>query len=143
MNVHLFSYICRINLYNMKQKFWNVMKILLGIFMIFGGVQHFIQPVFYEPFVPCFLPCTTAIIYLSGILEIALGVALLLNKKYAKCGALGVFFLMIVFLPIHTWDVFSDMPAIGSHKAALIRLPIQFLLIALSWKIYKVLSIKK
>lgn len=127
----------------MKKLFWNIIKIILALFMIYGGVQHFVKPDFYMPFVPSFLPYPMAVIYVSGIIEIALGFALLLNKKYAKWGALGVLVLMILFLPIHIWDVFSETPAIGSHDAALIRLPIQFVLIALSWKVYSILSIKK
>lgn len=111
--------------------------------MIYGGVQHFVKPDFYLPFVPFFLPYPMAVIYVSGIIEIVLCFALLLNKKYAKWGALGVLTLMILFLPIHIWDVFSETPAIGSHNAALMRLPIQFVLIALSWKVYSILSFKK
>lgn len=119
----------------MKKIFWNIIKIILALFMIYGGMQHFVKPDFYIPFVPSFLPYTMAIIYVSGIIEIVLGIALLLNKKYAKLGALGVLALMILFLPIHIWDVFSETPAIGSHGASLIRLPIQFVLIALAWKV--------
>ncbi|MCD8405969.1 hypothetical protein LNI88_09645 [Tenacibaculum dicentrarchi] len=122
-----------------KQLFWNVLKIILGVFMIFGGVQHFIKPTFYLPFVPTFLPFPIMIIYLSGILEIGLGILLFLTK-YAKLGALGVFYLMFLFLPVHIWDVFSATPAIGSHTAALIRLPFQFLFIAWAWKIHKEIS---
>lgn len=44
---------------------------------------------------------------------------------------------MIVFLPIHIWDVTKEIPAIGSKTAAGIRLGIQFLLIAAGWWIYK------
>ena len=120
-----------------------VIKILLAIFMINGGVQHFLIPDFYLPFVPSFLPYKIMIIYASGIVEIVLGGILLLDKKYAKYGALGILLLMIIFLPIHIWDVFSATPAIGTHQAALIRLPIQFLLIAISWIIYRGLTIKK
>ncbi len=127
----------------MKRLFWNIVKIILALFMIYGGVQHFVKPNFYMPFVPSFLPYPMAIIYISGIIEIVLGIALLLSKKYAKLGALGVLVLMILFLPIHIWDVFSENPAIGSYDAALIRLPIQFVLIALAWKVYKVLFTKK
>ncbi|SOS74273.1 DoxX family protein [Tenacibaculum piscium] len=123
-----------------KQRFWNVLKILLAVFMIFGGVQHFIKPTFYLPFVPSFLPFPITIIYLSGILEIGLGILLFLNKNYAKLGAFGIFCLMLLFLPVHIWDVFSVTPAIGSHTAALIRVPFQFLFIAWSWKIYKEIS---
>ncbi|MCD8454690.1 hypothetical protein LNJ08_09840 [Tenacibaculum finnmarkense genomovar ulcerans] len=123
-----------------KNRFWNVLKIILAVFMIFGGVQHFIKPTFYLPFVPTFLPFPIMIIYLSGILEIGLGILLFLDTKYAKLGALGVFYLMLLFLPVHIWDVFSATPAIGSHTAALIRLPFQFLCIAWAWKIHKEIS---
>ncbi len=113
---------------------WKVMQILLAIFMIFGGVQHFINTTFYEPFVPNFLPFKTFIIYASGVVPAVLGV-LLFIPKYAKIGATGILLLMIAYLPVHIWDVFSETPAIGSHKAALIRLPVQFLFIAWAWKI--------
>jgi len=112
--------------------FWIVIRILFAAFMIFGGVQHFLNPDFYIPFVPSFLPLTTAIIYASGILEILFGIMLII-PKYSKQGALGILLLMLIFLPIHVWDVFSATPAIGSQKAALIRLPIQFLFIAIAW----------
>lgn len=125
----------------MKQLFWIVIKIILALLMIYGGVQHFVKPDFYIPFVPSFLPYPMAVIYVSGIIEIVLGFALLLNTKYAKFGALGLLLLMVWFLPIHIWDVFSENPAIGNHQAALFRLPIQFVLIALSWKIYSLLSV--
>lgn len=127
----------------MKKLFWNIIKIILALIMIYGGVQHFVKSDFYIPFVPSLLPYAMVIIYISGLIEIVLGIALLLNKKYAKFGAFGVLFLMILFLPIHIWDVFSENPAIGSHDAALIRLPIQFVLIALVWKVYSILSIEK
>ena len=124
---------------NMQQKIWTVLKIVLGAFLIFGGIQHFIKPTFYIPFVPEFLPFTMPIIYVSGFVEIVVGV-LVFIKKYEKIGAWGILILMLLFLPIHIWDVFSETPAIGSQKAAVIRLPIQFLLIAISWKVKNIAS---
>ena len=115
---------------------WLVVRVLFALFMIFAGVQHFLNPNFYIPFVPSFLPFTTAIIYASGILEILLGIMLII-PKYSKQGAFGILILMLIFLPIHVWDVFSATPAIGGHEAALIRLPVQFLFIALAWKLKK------
>ena len=119
---------------NILPKIWTGLRIVFAIFMIMGGVQHFIKPEFYLPFVPSFLPFSMAIIYLSGLVEIGLGV-LLFFKKYTRIAALGILILMLIFLPIHIWDVFSDAPAIGSHQAALIRLPIQVIFIAIAWKI--------
>ena len=106
-----------------------VLQILLALFFIYGGIQHFIKPAFYQPFVPAFLPFKTAIIYMSGVLEVLFGL-LLLIPKYTKLGAMGILVLLLIFLPVHVWDVFSETPAIGSQKAAYIRLPVQFLFIA-------------
>ena len=116
------------------RKIWLVLKVVLAMFLILGGVQHFINPTNYIPFVPSFLPFTMAIIYISGLFEILFGLALFF-KKYETIGAWGILILMLLFLPIHIWDVFSETPAIGSHNAALIRLPVQFLLIFIAWKV--------
>jgi uncharacterized membrane protein len=115
---------------------WIVVRVLFAIFIIYAGIQHFVKPTFYIPFAPSFLPFTTAIIYASGILEIILGIMMII-PKHSKHGAFGILLLMLIFLPIHVWDVFSTTPAIGSHQAALVRLPVQFLFVFLAWKIKK------
>ena len=115
---------------------WTILKILLALFMIYAGVQHFIKPTFYLVFVPDFLPYKVWVVYLSGVIEIALGI-LLLIPHYSRMGATGILWLMILFLPIHVWDVFSDQPAIGNSEAAMIRLPIQFVFIGLAWGVKK------
>jgi len=124
----------------MTSKIWGGVRILFALFMLMGGVQHFIKPDFYSPFVPGFLPFPMTIVYVSGFVEIALGL-LLLFKTYAKIAAVGIFLLMLLFLPVHVWDIITDTPAIGSHKAALIRLPFQFLFLAIAWKIKQVSSL--
>ncbi|MFK7814453.1 MAG: MauE/DoxX family redox-associated membrane protein [Maribacter sp.] len=113
---------------------WKVLQVILSLFLIYAGVKHFLTPAFYEPFVPAFLPAKTMIVYASGVVEIALGV-LMFIPKYTKKAAMGVIILMLVFLPIHIWDVFSDTPAIGSHTAALIRVPFQFLFMAWAYAV--------
>ena len=76
-------------------KIWNILKIVIALFMIYAGIQHFLKPAFFMPFVPEFLPLKTTIIYASGVAEILVGV-LLLIKKYAKIGAIGI--LVLLFL---------------------------------------------
>lgn len=119
--------------------FWKLLQVLLAVFLIYGGIQHFVKPAFYEPFVPGFLVYKTVVIYISGILEIALGI-LLFIPKYAKLAATGIIVLMLAFLPVHVWDVLSDSPAIGSHRAALIRLPVQLLFIGWAYKVKQFVS---
>jgi len=111
-----------------------ILQVLLSLFLIYAGIKHFLDPSFYEPFVPVFLPAKTMVVYLSGVIEIALG-SILFIPKYTKRAATGVLILMLVFLPIHVWDVFSNTPAIGSHTAALIRVPFQFLFIAWAYAV--------
>lgn len=119
---------------NQSLNIWSVLKIVFALFMIYAGVQHFLKPDFFVPFVPKFLPFKLAVVYISGVFEIGFGM-LLFFKKYFKMAALGIFVLLLLFLPIHIWDVISETPVIGSKTAAWIRLPIQFLLIFLIWKI--------
>ena len=127
----------------MKEKAWpiTILKVLLGVLMIFGGIQHFRSPDLYIPFVPSFLPFVYVIIYVTGLLEILFGTALFM-RKWSNAGAWGILFLMLLFLPIHVWDVFSKTPAIGCHNAALIRLPVQFILLFFAWKLTNQVSQK-
>ena len=112
-----------------------ILTYLFGAFLIFGGVNHFIKPEMYAPFIPEFLP-SLAVNYLTGIVEIAVGVGVFI-PRYRSMATLGILIMMLVFLPLHVFDVFKENPAIGSHQVALIRLPVQFLFIAWAWFIHK------
>ncbi len=127
----------------MRVIFYVIASILLAVLMMVSGIQHLWNPNFYMPFVPGFLAFPLVIVYLSGIVELLLGVVtLFLNQKYTKYGLLGIFFLMLIFLPLHIADAFREQPIIGSPNLAYIRLVIQFLLVWLSWKSYQFLSLK-
>jgi uncharacterized membrane protein len=82
-----------------------IIAYVLGIMLILASIWHIIKPEAYTAFIP----------------------------KYRKQALLGVVLLMIAFLPIHIADLFKDEPAIGSQTAAIIRVPIQFVLIYLAW----------
>lgn len=111
-----------------------VLKIIFGLFFLYAGIMHFVKPSFFKNFIPDFFP-KLAVNYIFGFIEIALGIGLFFNKT-AKEAAIGIFVLMILFLPIHIWDVTRTRPAIGSIKLAIIRIPLQFLLMYLSFLIY-------
>ena len=105
----------------------SILAVIFATLLIVAGVNHFVNPAFYNPFIPDFLP-KNAVNYVAGFLEFALGVGLLI-PRYRSISARGVFVLMIVFLPLHVMDVFIENPAIGSKTVAYIRLPLQFVLI--------------
>jgi len=112
-----------------------ILTVLFAVLLIVGGVNHFLNPGIYLPFIPAVLPALL-IIYLSGLIEVVLGVGALVPAT-RSLATQGILILMIIFLPLHVVDVFKDNPAIGSHQAAIIRLPIQFVLIAWAWFISK------
>jgi uncharacterized membrane protein len=112
-----------------------ILTFLFGAFMIYGGINHFIKPEMYAPFIPDFLP-NQFTNYLFGALEIVCGVGVFI-PPFRGWATLGILVMMLIFLPLHIWDVFREKPAIGKHEMALIRLPIQFVLIAWAWFISK------
>jgi uncharacterized membrane protein len=111
------------------------LTILFGVVMILAGIVHFLKPEIYTPFFPASFP-QLAIVYFGGFIEIIVGVCAL-TPNYRSFGTLGIFILMIAFLPLHLIDVFKEKPVIGSHLLANIRLPFQFVFIAWAWFINK------
>ena len=73
---------------------------LLGAFFIVAGINHFVMPEFYYPLIPDYFPFPVLINYLSGIVEILLGIGLFVNRiRYYA--ALGIVILMVLFIPSH------------------------------------------
>lgn len=112
-----------------------ILTLLFGAIMILAGVNHFIKPEMYAPFIPDFLPNVT-VNYLAGFTEVILGIGVFI-PRFRSMATLGILVMMLVFLPLHIIDVFKENPAIGNHQVALIRLPIQFVLILWAWYIHK------
>lgn len=105
--------------------------ISFAVILVAGGINHIVNPKFYNRFIPSVFP-KLLVNYLSGVVEIVLGVGVLfVETRY--WAALGILILMIIFLPLHVIDVFKQRPAIGPRWVAIIRLPIQFLLIWGAW----------
>ena len=111
-----------------------ILRIVFGCFFVFAGAMHFIKPKIFNRFIPNFLP-KLILNYTAGFIEIVIGIGLLIPST-SKNAALLMFALMVAFLPIHIWDVFRDKPAIGSRNIALIRVPVQFLLLYIAYLIF-------
>lgn len=72
---------------------------LVGFF-VFAGIYHFVNPEFYLPLIPDYFPFKPFINIASGVVEIALGLALLL-PALRKWAAYGLIALLIAFIPAH------------------------------------------
>ncbi|MBB6463791.1 DoxX family protein [Flammeovirga kamogawensis] len=107
----------------------------LGVLLFMGGVNHYLHPEFYNPWIFDFLP-KYWINILIGCVEVIIAL-LLFSSSYYKIGGLSFCILMILFLPIHFLDLFKDPPYIGVMPIAIGRFLFQFVLIALGYFIGK------
>ena len=109
----------------------------MSFFYINAGVKHFIEPEWFLYIIPPYLIFIgLELVYLSGILEIILGL-LLLFPKYRKISAYGIIFLLIAVYPANIYLAFNELPqqqiGISSFAASWVRLPIQFIFIGLAY----------
>lgn len=105
-------------------------KFLLTIFFISVGVKHFTDKEFFLKIMPPYLPWHLELVYISGVIEVMLGI-LLLVPKLTRAAAWGMIALMIAVYPanIHMAvnnHLYPDIPPVLLY----IRLPMQFLFIA-------------
>lgn len=108
---------------------------LIALWMIAGGIGHFIKPEAFYPIVPDFLP-KKFVVYASGIPELIIGLAVLWPRTRAAAG-LGFAALCTAFLPLHVWDLFRENPAITPQSAAIFRVLVQFFLIRVGYALWK------
>jgi uncharacterized membrane protein len=78
----------------------NKMHILLGIFMLVAGANHFVMPAFYLPLIPPYMPFPHVVNALSGALELLIGVGFLW-PAYRSMAGFGMLVLMVGFIPAH------------------------------------------
>lgn len=96
---------------------------------VLAGLFHFVYPSMYERIIPPWIPAKRTMVYLSGILEIVLGIALFF-PELRTLALYGIIILLILFLPVHTHMLRDKKAAMGMPKwALLLRLPLQGLLI--------------
>jgi uncharacterized membrane protein len=102
-----------------------------GGFFIFAGIMHFAIPRTYESIVPDALPAKRALVYASGVAEIAGGVGVLHPRTRRAASLWSVATLVAVFpANVHMALHPDRYPVPGGRVALLARLPQQALAIA-------------
>jgi uncharacterized membrane protein len=110
----------------------NTLRGILAVCIVVAGVLHFAQS---EPFiriVPDSLPAPAALVYISGAIEIMLGIGLLV-PPVSQLSAWGLVALFIAVYPANLNMAFNHIQIEGIPDAwwfQAIRLPFQFVLIA-------------
>lgn len=103
-----------------------------GGFFVFMGIMHFVIPRTYESIVPDALPAKRALVYASGVAEIAGGAGALHPRTRRAASLWNIATLVAVFpanvhMALHP-ERYPKVP--GGRAALLARLPLQALAIA-------------
>ena len=92
----------------------NIGSIIFGLPFVIIGIDHFIDPSWYEPIVPKILGYPTFWVYASGVFEIALGAGLMFPRT-RQISAYGIA-LMLVALYWANFNMWINDIAIGGSK---------------------------
>jgi uncharacterized membrane protein len=108
-----------------------LLRKVCGPTFMFAGVLHFVKPGAYQKIVPPYLPAPAALVYLSGVAEIAGGAGLMVpaTRRWAGwwlAATLAAVFPANLHMAVHP-EQYPKVP--GGAKALRGRLPIQLLLI--------------
>ena len=103
---------------------------MLGFFFMAAGINHFWHTAFYVAIMPPYLPSPLALVYLSGVAELALG-GLVLCKRWQLAASWGLIALSLAVFPanIHM-ALHPELFPQFSTPGLWLRLPLQALVIA-------------
>lgn len=111
-----------------------VVRVLLAAFMVVAGISHFLAHEQFLNQVPTWMPARSLIVWVSGIVEVALGAALLALPRYQRqVGWALAGFLVIVF-PGNVYQAVAGTDAftLTTDIARWVRLLFQPALVALA-----------
>lgn len=108
-----------------------------------SGIVHLVRPSVFEAQVPDFLPAQTAVVVVSGLLELACAAAMVVPRT-RRLGGLATAALLVVIFPGNlwqTWEAWSDHRAGEASTAylvgTLVRLPLQLPLVWWTWRLWR------
>lgn len=109
---------------------------VMSAFYVLGGVYHLVNPGFYLPMMPPYLPWHRELVFISGVAEIVLGIVVLI-PSLRRPAALGIIALLIAVFPANLHIAMNDVPLAGATEGAgiwnWVRLPFQAVFIAWAW----------
>ena len=93
---------------------------------LLAGVMHFLKPKAYLRIMPKYLPNHKALVFWSGLTEIALGIGLCI-PILKPISIYGIIAMLVVFLLVHFYMLSGEKASAGVPKWVLVlRIPLQF-----------------
>lgn len=103
----------------------------LGILFLFTGIGHFIETEPMAQMLPSWVPERVLLVYLSGILELAIAVGFLVPRFRRMTGWVAAA-MLVLFFPANIYAAINHVP-MGGHAWGpvylLIRAPLQIIIL--------------
>jgi uncharacterized membrane protein len=114
----------------------SVLRLLLAVFFVGAGANHFLSAEFYRGIMPSYFPWHAELVAISGVAEI-LGGAGVLIPRTRRFAAWGLIALLIAVLPVHIEMIIHSF---RSAPAWLLWLRLPFQLILVAWVYWSCLN---
>jgi uncharacterized membrane protein len=109
---------------------------LFGPFFVLAGAMHFLKTRWYERIMPPYIPRHREVVYISGVAEIAGGLATM-HPATRKAGSLWSIATLVAVFPANLHMALEaekyEEHVPGGRAALYARLPVQLLFIAWAW----------
>lgn len=108
----------------------HLVRIAVAALLVSAGVLHIVNPDLFLAQVPTFLPLRTMIVYVSGLIEVCLGIGLLIPRTAPLAGRAAAVFFLAIF-PGNIWQAVAQVDAFGldTDISRIVRLAFQPVLI--------------
>jgi uncharacterized membrane protein len=104
----------------------------MGVLYMLAGLYHFINPNIYVKMIKNFMPYPMAVVYISGVIEMLLGLGVCF-EAIRSISAIGIILLLIAVFPANINMALHPEDWKFSTTLLYLRLPLQALLIYWAW----------
>lgn len=107
----------------------------LGLLFLFTASGHFLQTEPMVQMLPSWVPAREALVYLTGLLEVAIAMALFFHRS-RLAGAWAAAMVLVAFFPANVYAALQHVP-MGGHAWGpaylLVRAPLQLFILWWIW----------
>ena len=112
-------------------------KYILVAALFLAGVMHFVKPYFFMKIMPSYLPFHLELVYISGLVEILCAILLF----FPQTQTFGAWLAIALFIAVFPANIQMAKDFYTMHHPylwlAILRLPLQFVLIWWAFKFIK------
>ena len=119
----------------------DITKLLIYVYVVFfvsAGLNHFLNPQFYDAIVPDFIPFPRLVHQITGVIEIILPLFLLTRFRKEAALLMMIFLVLLYGANLYVW--INDLPygrTYFTNQQHIFRFLLQVLYIYITYVIYK------